>query len=272
MTKLKHSISALFILSLFGLLLSIGSCKHDHDIPCNGSMFGRPITATGLDDGKCNPNCECKNFTAKEFTPQQLDALKTWVLSSPFEELLNNPYNEALPEQNPAVCAVIIENLANRLYRLQTYSNEAAAKAAGAILTHHDACGLCSTLSDLAVYAEDLDIGTPVRQCAIANFTKPFDSLVNCIQGLGFTKPCAQIWAYNARNTQAQCLQECLNPNLTTYHNADGSLNECLECDEIKSGPVFKAIAGRTRRNTGIASSICRFCEEVQVVNHEYPE
>ncbi len=270
--KSKQALSALLFLLVFYVVLSIAACKNEPDIPCNGTMFGRPIAATGLDNSICNPSCECKSFTSKEFSSQQLAALKTWVLSTPYDELITNPYNEALPEDSPSVCAVIVENLANRIYRLQTYPDEAAAKAAGAILTHYDACGLCSTLSDLAVYAEDLDIGTPVRQCAIANFTKPFDSLVNCIQGLGFTKPCAQIWAYNARNTQAQCLQECLNPDLTTYHNPDGSLNECLECDEIKSGPVFKAIAGRTRRNTGIASSICRFCEEVQVVKHEYPE
>jgi len=270
--KSKQALPPLLFLLVFYVVLSISACKHEPDIPCNGTMFGQPIAATGLDYSRCNPTCLCKNFTSKEFSPQQLAALKTWVLSTPFEELSTDPYTEALPEENPFVCAVIVENLAARLYRLETFSDEAAAKSAGAVLTHYDACGLCSTLTDLSVYAEDLDIGTPVRQCAIANFTKPFDSLVNCIQGLGFTKPCAQIWAYNARNTQVHCLQECLNPDLTTYHNPDGSLNECLQCDEIKSGPVFKAIAGRTRRNTGIASSICRFCDEVQVVRHEYPE
>ena len=90
-----------------------------------------------------------------------------------------------------------------------------------------------------------------------------------CIEGLGFTKPCAQIWAYNSKNTQAECLVVCLSD--TTYNKPDGSLSDCLQCDETKSGPVFKAVAGRTRRNTGIASSICRFCEEVQIIEHAYP-
>jgi hypothetical protein len=36
------------------------------------------------------------------------------------------------------------------------------------------------------------------------------------------------------------------------------------------SGPVFKAVAGRTRRNTGIASALCRPCSEVRPLLHDY--
>lgn len=35
-------------------------------------------------------------------------------------------------------------------------------------------------------------------------------------------------------------------------------LNPCIQCDECASGPMFMKLAGRTRRNTGIASSILR--------------
>ncbi|HNT27256.1 MAG TPA: hypothetical protein PKH10_03660, partial [bacterium] len=54
------------------------------------------------------------------------------------------------------------------------------------------------------------------------------------------------------------------------YHNPDGTLNDCLICDEVNSGPVFKAVAGRNRRNTGLPSSMCRPCAEVQPVFHYY--
>jgi len=50
----------------------------------------------------------------------------------------------------------------------------------------------------------------------------------------------------------------------------DGRLNACLQCDEDRSGPVFKAIAGRTRRNSGIQSSIPRPTEEIAPVIHDY--
>ncbi|HRI27732.1 MAG TPA: hypothetical protein PK239_04555 [Chitinophagales bacterium] len=270
---MKHNGNSLIIIVLMCfLLLTLNACKKDPpQVSCEGTMFGTPIAATGLDATKCKPTCACKNFTATTFTLSQLEQLKTWVLTTPFNELTENPYNQPLSDADSAVCAVVIENMATRLYRLQNFNNPDAAKAAGAILTHYDACGLCSTLADFTVYAGNLDVGTPVRQCALANFAKPLDSLVACIQALGFTKPCAQIWAYNARNTQALCLQPCLSASAAVYHNTDGTLNECLECDEQLSGPVFKAVAGRTRRNTGIASSICRFCDEVQPVKHNYP-
>ena len=38
----------------------------------------------------------------------------------------------------------------------------------------------------------------------------------------------------------------------------NGKLNKCLQCDEDKSGPIFKWYAGRTRRNSGIHSEIDR--------------
>jgi hypothetical protein len=52
------------------------------------------------------------------------------------------------------------------------------------------------------------------------------------------------------------------------YHEPDGALNACLQCDEDESGPVFKAVAGRTRRNSGLATALCRPCETVWRVEH----
>lgn len=236
--------------------------------PCE-KMFGIPNENTGLSSSFCNPSCECQTFESRTFTAEELATLKSWNLVNPFEEITTNPYDTAFVEGEEAVCAIKIENLADQLYSLATYSDQKAAEAAGAILTHHDACGLCSTLSDFEVYARDRDVGAAVRKCALDNFSSPFEDLLVCIEGLGFTRPCAQIWAYNTRNTQAKCLAECL--GATLYHNEDGTLDPCLQCDEDISGPVFKQVAGRTRRNTGLASSICRFCAEVKPVDHDYP-
>jgi len=264
-----------FFLPLFLglLLLSLPACRHDdpEPIPCDNTMFGEPIAATGLDSTLCKASCICKEFTSKNFDEAQLAGLRSWNLTAPMDTLSANPYDTEPPLSSPSVCAVVVEDLANRLYHLESFASVQDAEDAGAILTHHDACGLCSTLQDFAVYAENRDLGTPVRQCGLLNFSKPLDSLIACIEGLGFSHPCAQIWAYNTRNTQAHCLQYCLDMSMP-YNNPDGTLNPCLECDEVNSGPVFKSIAGRTRRNTGLASSICRFCEEVQAVAHDYPQ
>ena len=42
------------------------------------------------------------------------------------------------------------------------------------------------------------------------------------------------------------------------YNKANLQLNPCLNCDELKSGPIFKKFAGRTRRNSGVRSAIKR--------------
>ena len=94
----------------------------------------------------------------------------------------------------------------------------------------------------------------------------------DCILDLGFTEPCAQIWVFNSLNTREACLVECLDALNKPSHLPDGSLNACLACDEANSGPVFKAVAGRTRRNSGIPSAICRPGDSVEAIYHDdYP-
>jgi hypothetical protein len=254
----------------FSFILLISACKKDEPLPpCEGTMFGMPVENTGLDDSFCKPTCECLDFNSKTFSADEIIALKSWEINTPFAELTDNPYDDPVEESGEMVCAIIIENLADRIYSLGNYIDTETAEAANAIVTHHDACGLCSTLTDFAVYAENRDIGDGVRACGLSTFGQPIENLVECIEALGFTKPCAQIWAYNTMNTRENCLIPCItNP---IYHNPDGTLSDCLQCDEDVSGPVFKVEAGRTRRNTGLASSICRFCEEVKPVKHNYP-
>lgn len=285
---MKYLRLSIGIFCLTIILFSFSNCKKDDKKPntdclnnnvgqtvdqpltdCANSMIGLPVETTGLSNERCKPSCECWNFTSKNFTPDQLNSLLGWQLVREFDELTENPYESMKPESNSMVCAMIIEDMANKLYSLASFSSVAAAEASCAILTHYDACGLCSTLEDFVVYAKDRDIGDAVKNCGIQNIVQPIDSLVNCLQSLGFSKPCAQIWAYNTKNTQANCFEDCINS--TKYHNEDGTLGSCLECDERISGPVFKAVAGRTRRNTGLASSICRFCNEIKPVEHNYP-
>lgn len=267
--KLKPLQYTKICICFLALLFLFSACKNKEECNCANEMFGRPVENTGLSWQQCNPSCNCLNFTSKEFTANEILELRSWMLSDAISELTENPYDLLVPVIEPSVCAVVIDNLASKTYHLQNFASIESAEAAGAYVTHTDACGLCSTLEDLAVYAENIDVGAPVKLCGIYNLNRPIDSLVACIELIGFSKPCAQIWAYNVVNTRINCFNLCLNND--PYHLPDGSLGPCLECDERISGPVFKAVAGRTRRNTGIASSICRFCTEVQPIKHNYP-
>jgi hypothetical protein len=77
---------------------------------------------------------------------------------------------------------------------------------------------------------------------------------------------------YNIDNTRRQCFVVCAWSWITGEPPTlpDGRLNACIQCDEDRSGPVFKATAGRTRRNSGIRSSIPRPADEIAPVVHDY--
>jgi hypothetical protein len=154
-------------------------------------------------------------------------------------------------------------------YRLSTFANPAAAHTAGAAITHFGACGTCSTLQDLAVYIEKPDLTAPVRSCAISWGAS---ASLTCLKALGFSTACAQTWLYDAQNTRRQCFGVCMLSWIEgeAATRSDGRLNNCLQCDEDRSGPVFGATAGRTRRNSGIHSSIPRPNDEIAPVVHDY--
>ena len=187
--------------------------------------------------------------------------------------LTGDPYTiwyAKAPPGTPAgtVCGVRFEQDQVH-YRLLTFAGTAAARSAGFAVTHFGACGTCSTLQDLAVYLEKPDLTAPVRKCGIK---WDASASLTCLEGLGFSTACARTWLYDAENTRRQCLSVCVWSWLEGEPptRKDGRLNACLQCDEDRSGPVFKATAGRTRRNSGIHSSIPRPNEEIAPVIHDY--
>jgi hypothetical protein len=256
-------------LALVGALAACGESAPS----CSTALFGVPNAMTGLTSAACGPACACDGFTwdAPTYSAADIAALRAWVLVDPPAPLADDPYART-PPPAPAegFCAVVrVPDIAGQ-YRLATFPDRPAAEAAGAAPTHAGPCGVCSTLADLAVYLEMPDLTAPVRACGLKYPNGPAADHLQCLRDLGFTEACAQIWYYNTVHTRAQCLTPCLVTINDPYNQPDGSLNACLLCDEVQSGPVFKAIAGRTRRNTGVPSAICRPCSEVEPLVHRY--
>lgn len=237
------------------------------------TLFGRPEAATGLTDAQCGPACTCggDTWTAPTYDAAHVANLLAWRLTTPFAELTADPYLSVVPVEEPdaTVCAFQADGTDGG-YRLDTRSDREAAEAAGGVVTHAGSCGVCSTLADLAVYMGVNDLTAPVRDCGLEHMGGEAADHIACLQDLGFTLPCAQVWYWNTLHTQDVCLVECLAALDDPYNEPDGSLNPCLQCDEDQSGPVFKAVAGRTRRNTGLPNAICRPCEEVRPIEHDY--
>lgn len=175
------------------------------------------------------------------------------------------------------VCGVRFTAAAAHEYHLATFPDVAALRVEPDFrLTHHGACGSCSTLQDLAVYAT-LDLTHMAAQCA-RRLT--IGRQKACMQAIGFSEPCAESWAYNARHTRRHCARTCIaelgwrsalfSSGDALLQGEEGMLNACLECDELISGPGFQYSAGRTRRNSGIVSEIDRPDAAVRAVAHDY--
>jgi hypothetical protein len=198
-----------------------------------------------------------------------LTALRSKVPIEPIE-VRADPYLTGQGTELPAGAVCGIRFQSDQIhYRLSTFANADAARAAGAAVTHFGVCGTCSTLQDLAVYLEKPDLTDPVRHCAIGSRES---ATLTCLEALGFSNACAQTWLYDVENTRRQCFAVCVLSWIEgeASTGSDGHLNACLQCDEDRSGPVFKAIAGRTRRNSGIHSSIPRPDDEIAPVVHDY--
>lgn len=241
--------------------------------PCP-ALFGRPVETTGLTAEQCGPSCACEGvaFEAVEYGEEEIAALEALELVNPLPLLERDPYEEPsawLLEQDKA-CGIRFDTGGPGTYSLETYDSPAAALEAGAAITHHGACGRCSPLVDLGVYIRQNDLAGPVRQCGIDNALKGEDAHMQCLMDLGFDKPCAQIWYYNTRHTQEECFLTCMQLLEAPYHKEDGSLNDCIQCDEDLSGEVFKAVSGRTRRNSGLPTALCRPCASVAPITHRY--
>jgi hypothetical protein len=239
-------------------------------IPCV-SLFGAPTASTGMGEGECGPACDCgeEPFTPPTYSESEILSLEAASPTNTPEVLSEDPY-EASPNASPddsQFCGILGEASA---YALQSFESEAAAADAGATITHRGACGQCSSLQNLAVYIRSSDLTEPVQECAMKGMFEGEEAARNCLEDIGFDTACAQIWYFNTQHTSEVCLDICLENLNSPHHKEDGSLNDCIQCDEDESGAVFKAIAGRTRRNSGLASSLCRPCDSIYPVEHRY--
>jgi len=155
-------------------------------------------------------------------------------------------------------------------YHLRNFASETEALNNNYSITHKGHCAACSSLQDLGVYIRQ-NLTDATRECGIIGGLS-HALMHNCLLDLGFSLPCVTIWEWNILNTKRDCFAVCVWSYITNepFNKPDGSLNDCLQCDEDKSGPNFKFFSGRTRRNSGIISSIYRPPDTIYNMEHCY--
>ncbi|MEC9073199.1 MAG: hypothetical protein VX938_12485 [Myxococcota bacterium] len=275
-SSLRHR--ALVVMAAVGVLSGCqGSAVEEPTpapvVPCE-ALFGLPTESTGLGPEACAPACECgaEPWTPPVYEQAWIEGLTSWTLINPPTTLDEDPYGSEVPAPaaSGSVCAALFD-VQGATYTLETYPSVGSAAEAGAVVTHAGGCGLCSSLQNLVVYMGQPDLTDPVRECGIQGLLGSAEANIACLQDIGFDGPCAEIWYFNTNHTRDKCLDLCMAALESPHHTEDGSLNPCIQCDEDLSGPVFKAVAGRTRRNSGLPSALCRPCDTVYPLTHDYP-
>lgn len=169
-----------------------------------------------------------------------------------------------------AVCGILYDetdigaNNCARSYTTKSFANRQELETEGYTVTHIGTCGTCSSTEDLAVYIETPNLQQAGIQCGILSMSNETAAL-ECYEAVGFSPGCARTWLYDTSFTRDNCLNICL-ANLGKPPNLNSStcpLNDCINCNEVVSGPTFKRIAGRTRRGSGLLSYIIRNCTEL---------
>jgi len=223
------------------------------------------------DEGK-----ECPSWRPANLTQQTIDAFKKQTLTNPMD-LPCDPYEDenckTVPPQtgnDKSVCVATYSDDSCGSYKLTTMTHEAfdLLPSSRSIVTHTGACGVCSTMQDLAVYASIFDMTSAGKKCGVKTMISESWG-TSCFEDLGFTTPCAKIWMLDAKYDTKGCKWICIKQLFKAYNlPPDCRLNECLQCDEDVAGPLFKKFAGRTRRRSGLESAIARPCASVAEIQH----
>lgn len=226
-----------------------------------------PLSSSLNDDYPCDKNEAIKSFKHK--------TIETEIPHYP-----KNPYDnkskaylekvKAALSDNTTVCALKYTDDTKQNYQIEHFPSREEAETQGYTVTHQGKCGACSNLQDLAIYLER-DLTQPVRKCGMWNVIT-HSKVKKCLLKIGFSEQCAEVWTWNTLNTYHECFWTCIYSWIKNepLNKPDGSLNDCIQCDEDISGPIFKYESGRTRRNSGIRSEIDRPGDQVYNITHCY--
>lgn len=172
----------------------------------------------------CNPYKDNDDDNSCDTEPplnqEYVDLGDTAVCAIHFEEedgASSNSNND-----NNATCKE--NNIEGSSYRIQTYPSRSDAESAGGYVTHVGHCGVCSTLQDLAVYANILYVGltSPGNFCR-RQASSQLENGLSCYRNLGLTLDCAKIWADTSWNTASNCFGSCILPTAPVFGGGGGS-------------------------------------------------
>ena len=227
-----------------------------------------------------NGNDTCPAAPQTVWDEETVQALRThrplnplYLACDPFLED-NCTLSEAQPSSGVCALHYAEADCQSGDYWLQTYPDADTAAATGGAVTHQGSCGVCSTTQDLAALMAHVDMQTIKSECGLRGmglFPGSREQGILCFELKGFSRSCAELWMMSYRHLARSCSGRCLLAGVTneSYQTEECAPSECVACDEAATGATFARFAGRTRRRSGMVSSIVRPCEEIANVQHE---
>lgn len=170
-----------------------------------------------------------------------------------------------------SVCAYKSQDLTScrgREYELVTFDTlDEAQEADGVKVIHSGPCGVCSNAIDFAVRMKTIDdLQSQSISCTFPYyFDRTFDNVVACYQKLGFTKPCATLWAHFSVTNLEQCQSVCAPVGGKITMNQDlpptCPFTDCIPCSS-QFTMAFNQLAGvyRSAYNAGFNDYIAFPC------------
>lgn len=255
------------------LLVLAASIAGAEEYPTCGDCWCIPDNG-GLDPcPSWKPQTEFSNVTVQTYQQQVPTKFYTLDCNPYYDAACTTAPAQTLLDVESAVCAYKYASLPDGSdscadYSMVTYPTAEAALAAGAVITHEGSCGLCSTTQDLSIYLIE-DFTAAGKKCATIGLFNE-EAGLQCYMDIGLTKECAKIWNYDGIYDGKACGVVCAK-ELTWPNNGPPpacALNDCLQCDEDKAGPIFTSFAGRSRRRSGLISEIVRPCSSIAQIAH----
>jgi hypothetical protein len=162
------------------------------------------------------------------------------------------------------VCAFDPSNIQD----FQTFESRELAHLAGYQVAHCGACAVCSNPRDIETYVVTRKtVADSAKKCASVAIFGREEALHHCLKKeIGFSTGCTTCWVENMQMTAKHCMWTCLSSIITGFAESNfvpgatdyGWLNQCVYCDEKRSGPDFVACSGVARRRLGITSEFER--------------
>lgn len=249
------------LVATFGALAVIaGVAALSHSSPDSLSLNTVPEKGSllSLDFDQCDRSCSKRKGSS--WTGHRLSQHSCNCTQSSSKDWFVVPFdNDYDPPANPTTQCCGADHV--------NYPTQEAACANGTHPLHGGYCGECSNTHDITIYNATRNNMTNIAaKCAALYVLLGKQAASECfLKAAGLSKGCNECWVENFGCDAAQCMTICSIDRGLHLNNTkpDGSLNDCLECDEVYCGAPFIECAGANRRRSGIQSDIDRPQDQV---------